>query len=50
VTEEKRCHAFQSTPPGARPRIGGSAENLARLIPEVEEMMGTGMIATSDVE
>ena len=25
-------------------------ENLARLIPEVEEMMDTGMIATSDVE
>src|ERR1019366_2654378 len=27
-----------------------TAENLARLIPEVEEMMDTGMIATSDVE
>jgi PII-like signaling protein len=25
-------------------------EKLARLIPEVEEMMDTGMIATSDVE
>jgi uncharacterized protein len=25
-------------------------DNLARLIPEVEEMMDTGMIATSDVE
>ena len=25
-------------------------ENIARLIPEVEEMMDTGMIATSDVE
>ena len=25
-------------------------ENLARLIPEVEEMMDTGMIATSDVD
>jgi len=25
-------------------------ENLARLIPEVEEMMDTGMIAASDVE
>jgi len=25
-------------------------ENLARLIPEVEEMMDTGLIATSDVE
>ncbi len=25
-------------------------ENLARLIPEVEEMIDTGMIATSDVE
>jgi uncharacterized protein len=25
-------------------------ENLARLIPEVEAMMDTGMIATSDVE
>ena len=25
-------------------------ENLARLIPEVEEMMDTGMIATSEVE
>lgn len=27
-----------------------TAENLARLIPELEEMMDTGMIATSDVE
>jgi uncharacterized protein len=27
-----------------------TAENLARLIPEVEAMMDTGMIATSDVE
>jgi PII-like signaling protein len=25
-------------------------ENLGRLIPEVEAMMDTGMIATSDVE
>jgi uncharacterized protein len=25
-------------------------ENIARLIPEVEEMMDTGMIASSDVE
>jgi uncharacterized protein len=25
-------------------------ENIARLIPEVEKMMDTGMIATSDVE
>jgi len=30
--------------------IVDSEENLARLIPEVEEMMDTGMIATSDVE
>ena len=30
--------------------IVDTAENLARLIPEVEEMMDTGMIATSDVE
>ena len=27
-----------------------TAENLARLIPEVEEMMDTGMIATSEVD
>src|ERR1035438_387619 len=27
-----------------------TAENLERLIPEVEKMMDTGMIATSDVE
>jgi PII-like signaling protein len=25
-------------------------ENLGRLIPELEEMMDTGMIATSDVD
>ena len=30
--------------------IVDTAENLARLIPEVEAMMDTGMIATSDVE
>jgi PII-like signaling protein len=30
--------------------IVDTAENLSRLIPEVEEMMDTGMIATSDVE
>ena len=30
--------------------IVDTAENLARLIPEVEEMMDTGMIATSDVQ
>jgi PII-like signaling protein len=30
--------------------IVDTEENLARLIPEVEEMMDTGMIATSDVE
>jgi uncharacterized protein len=30
--------------------IVDTPENLGRLIPEVEEMMGTGMIATSDVE
>jgi PII-like signaling protein len=30
--------------------IVDTAENLARLIPAVEEMMDTGMIATSDVE
>ena len=29
--------------------IVDTAENLGRLIPEVEEMMDTGMIATSDV-
>jgi PII-like signaling protein len=27
-----------------------TAENLERLIPEVAEMMDTGMIATSEVE
>ena len=30
--------------------IVDTPENLMRLIPEVEEMMDTGMIATSDVE
>ena len=30
--------------------IVDTEENLARLIPEVEEMMDTGMIATSDVQ
>jgi PII-like signaling protein len=30
--------------------IVDTPENLGRLIPEVEEMMNTGMIATSDVE
>jgi uncharacterized protein len=30
--------------------IVDTAENLARLIPEVEEMMDTGLIATSDVD
>ena len=30
--------------------IVDTAENLGRLIPELEEMMDTGMIATSDVE
>ena len=30
--------------------IVDTAENLARLIPEVEAMMDTGMIAKSDVE
>ena len=30
--------------------IVDTAENLARLIPEVEKMMDTGLIATSDVD
>ena len=30
--------------------IVDTPENLGRLIPEIEEMMDTGMIATSDVE
>jgi uncharacterized protein len=30
--------------------IVDTEENLARLIPEVEEMVDTGLIATSDVE
>jgi PII-like signaling protein len=30
--------------------IVDTPENLARLIPEVEDMMDTGMIATSDVD
>jgi len=30
--------------------IVDTPENLVRLIPEVEEMMDTGMIATSDVD
>ncbi|HZT32537.1 MAG TPA: DUF190 domain-containing protein [Bryobacteraceae bacterium] len=30
--------------------IVDTAENLERLIPEVEQMMDTGLIATSDVE
>ena len=30
--------------------IVDTAENLGRLLPDLEEMMDTGMIATSDVE
>ena len=30
--------------------IVDTAENLARLVPAVEEMLDTGMLATSDVE
>ena len=30
--------------------IVDTAENIARLIPEIETMMDTGLIATSDVE
>ena len=30
--------------------IVDTAENLARLIPEIEAMMDTGMIAASDVD
>jgi len=30
--------------------IMDAPENIERLIPEVDEMMGTGMIANSDVE
>ena len=30
--------------------IVDTEENLGRLIPEIEEMMDTGMIATSDVD
>ena len=30
--------------------IVDTAENLARLIPEIEAMMDTGLIATSDVD
>jgi len=30
--------------------IVDTAENLARLIPAVEEMMGTGLMAVSDVQ
>lgn len=30
--------------------IVDTAENIARLIPEIEAMMDTGLIATSDVE
>src|ERR1035441_4942937 len=30
--------------------VVGTPEKLGRVIPEVEEMMDTGMIATSDVE
>ena len=30
--------------------IVDTAENLGRLIPEIEEMMDTGMIATSEVD
>ena len=47
--EIHRHHVIQKDQPIVV-TIVDSAENLERLIPEVEAMMDTGMIATSDVD
>lgn len=47
--EIHRHHAIRKDQPIVV-TIVDTAENLARLIPEVEEMMDTGLIATSDVD
>src|ERR1700733_10628432 len=47
--EIHRHHAIRKDQPIVV-TIVDTAENLERLIPEVEEMMDTGLIATSDVD
>jgi PII-like signaling protein len=49
TTEIHRHHLIRKDQPIVL-TIVDTPENLVRLIPEVEEMMDTGMIATSDVE
>ena len=49
TAEIHRHHAIKKEQP-IIVTIVDTEENLSRLIPEVEEMMDTGMIATSDVE
>ena len=49
TAEIHRRHAIRKDQPIVV-TIVDTEENLARLIPEVEAMMDTGMIATSDVE
>jgi uncharacterized protein len=47
--ELHRSHLLHSDPPIVV-TIVDTADNLSRLIPAVEEMMDTGVIALSDVE
>jgi len=49
TAEIHRRHAIRKDQPIVV-TIVDTEENLAKLLPEVEEMMDTGMIATSDVE
>ena len=49
TAEIHRHHLMQKDEPLVV-TIVDTAENIERLIPEVEEMMDTGMIATSDVD
>lgn len=49
-TAEIHRHHFAKKDEPVVVTIVDTAENLERLVPEVEAMMDTGMIATSDVE
>jgi uncharacterized protein len=49
-TAEIHCHHLVRKDQPIVVTIVDTPENLERLIPEVEEMMDTGMIATSDVD
>lgn len=49
TAEIHRHHAIKKDQPIVV-TIVDTEENLSRLLPEVEEMMDTGMIATSEVE